>query len=134
MGRPKKNGTPDLETTRESLASWRRQYGGPGRRIPERFWEEARELVRENGVEQTARALRLSPLRLAAVVQQALAIAPARLEPEGFVELSGLQIGERGGAAVVEFLGREGDCVRVQVAAKAVDIVALAAAFWGRRP
>lgn len=126
--------TTDLETTRKSIASWRRQCGGRGRRIPEGFWNEARELARMHGVADTARALRINPVRLAAVVAQSLALAPTNLEPVAFVELGGLQIGDRGGAAVVEFLSREGDCVRVQVAAKAVDIVGLARAFWSRRP
>ena len=133
MGRAR-NGKTDLETAREALASWRRQYGGPGRRIPEGFWNQARELARVHGVGETARALRLNPGRLGAVVGQALAVAPTSVEPEAFVELTGLKVGERDSTAVVEFLGREGDCVRVRVAATAVDIVGLAGAFWSRRP
>ena len=133
MGRAR-NGTTDLERTRESLGSWRRENGGRGRKIPAAFWNEARELARVHGVAETARALQLNPRRLAAVVEQALTIAPTSVEPEAFVEVGGLQFGERGGAAVVEFLGREGECVRVQIAASAVDIAALAGAFWSRRP
>lgn len=133
MGRAKKSGTTDLEATRGSLANWRRQYGGRGRRIPQGFWDKARELARVYGVAETARALRLTPRRLAAVVDQTLAVAPKSVESEAFVELGGLQFTERGEAVVVELLGREGDCVRVQVSAKAVDIVALAGAFWSRR-
>jgi hypothetical protein len=133
MGRARKAKTV-LETTRDALAGWRRQYGGRGRRIPAAFWNEARELARVHGVAETARELRLDPGRLAAVVGQTLSIAPSSVEPEAFVEVGGLQFGERGGAAVVEFLGREGQCVRVQIAASAVDVTALAAAFWSRRP
>jgi hypothetical protein len=129
-----KNAKTDLETTREALASWRRQHGGPGRRIPTALWNEARELARDHGVAETARVLRLNPGRLGAVVGQALAVAPTGVEPEAFVEVTGLKVGERDSRAVVEFLGREGDCMRVHVAATAVDIVALAGAFWGRRP
>jgi hypothetical protein len=133
MGRAR-NGKTDLETTREALASWRRQYGGRGRRIPEQFWNQARELACVHGMGETARALRLNPGRLEAVVGRAPAAAPTSVEPNDFVEVSGLQLDERSGAAVVEFLGREGECVRVQIAASAVDIAALAAAFWSRRP
>lgn len=127
-------GIPDLETTRRSLASWRSQHGGRGRRIPETFWDQAQELARVHGVAETARALRLDERRLAAMLAQApVSIAPRSVEPAAFVELGGLEVGLRGDAAVVEFLGREGDCMRVQVAAGAVDLVALAGAFWGRR-
>ena len=128
-----KIGTADMESTRESLASWRREYGGRGRRIPEVFWDQAQELARVYGVEQTARALRLNVTRLARGVEQApVAIAPRGVAAE-FVELGGMQVGVRDDAAVVEFLGRGGDCLRVQVAARAVDIVALAGAFWDRQ-
>jgi hypothetical protein len=86
------------------------------------------------GVADTARALRLDERRLARIVEQApVALAPTTLEPEAFVELGDLQLGTHTDAAVVEFLGREGDCMRVQVAASAVDLVGLARAFWGRR-
>lgn len=132
MGRATKAKT-DLESTREALASWRREHGGPGRPIPEEFWDEARELARVHGIGKTARALRLNPGRLGAVGGQALAVAPASDEPEAFVEVGGLQLGERGGAAVVEFLGREGGCLRVQIATSAVDLAALAGAFWSMR-
>jgi hypothetical protein len=126
-----RNRTTDLEATRESLTNWRRVCGGPGRRIPEAYWDAAGELARVHGVAVTARALDLNAGRLAAMVEQAEGVATTTVEPAAFVELGGLAFGERG---VVEFLGREGDCVRVPVGAKGVDIVALAAAFWGRRP
>lgn len=133
MGRAK-IGTTDLEATGESLALWRREHGGRGRRVPATFWDQARDLARVYGVADTARALRLDERRLARVVEQApVALPPTILEPEAFVELGDLQLGTRADAAVVEFLGREGDCMRVQVAASAVDLVGLATAFWGRR-
>lgn len=133
MGRAK-SGTTDLEATRESLARWRRQYGGRGRRIPAVFWNEARELARAHGVEETARSLRLDPGRLADVVDQSKAITATSPQLTGFVELGGLEVGVARDAAVVEFVAREGDRVRVEVAASALDLVALARAFWSRRP
>lgn len=130
-----KSGTTDLESTRESLASWRRQHGGRGQRIPAAFWTEARELARVHGVAQTARALRLDAKRLTTIVDQpTAAIAPTSVQPEAFVELGGFQLSRRGDEAVVEFVGRQGDRVRVEVAASAVDFAALAGAFWSRRP
>jgi hypothetical protein len=133
MGRPK-SGKTDLEATSQSLARWRSQYGGRGKRIPVAFWDQARDLAVVYGVADTARALRLDGRRLATMSEPApLAIAPKSAEPEAFVELGELQVGVRGDSAVVEFLGREGDRMRVQVAAAAVDVVGLAKAFWDRR-
>lgn len=134
MGRAKKSGAPDLETTRESFAAWRRQHGGPGRRIPASLWIEAGELARVHGIARTARELRVDATRLGKVSEQTVAIAPRRVEPEAFVELGRVGFGAAVAAAVVEFVGREGDRLRVQVDASAVDLVGLAQAFWSRQP
>ena len=56
------------------------------------------------------------------------------VEPAGFVELGGLGFGEPRTVAL-ELVGREGDRVRVEVvggAGSAVELVALARAFWSR--
>ncbi len=123
-----KHATVDLETTREALAIWRRRHGGRGRRIPTALWDEARELAREHGVAETARVLRLDAVRLAKLV------APSNVEPASFVELGSLQLGVGSDAAVVELFGRDGERVRVELVASAVDLVALASALWSRRP
>jgi hypothetical protein len=124
----------DLEATRRALASWRREYGGPGRRIPAQFWEQAQELARVHGVTQTARTLRLDEGRLAAMADEApVSNGPSSVEAGAFVELEGVEVSVRADAAVVELLGREGDCIRVQVASSELDLVGLATAFWSRR-
>jgi hypothetical protein len=128
--------TKDLEAVREALTDWRRRHGGRGRPIPEWLWSEAADVARVSGVAETARALRLDAARLAKLVGGRAEMAPRRTEePATFVEVSGLDLGDRRRVAMVEFVGREGDRVRVEVvggAGNAVDLVALARAFWGR--
>ena len=131
MGRAK-CGTTNLEATRESLAIWRRQHGGPGRPFPVVFWKEARELARVHGVAHTARQLRLDANKLAKAVEET-AIAPTDVAPAAFVQLGDMDVSRATDAALVEFVGRGGDRVRVQIAASALDLVALAGAFWGGR-
>jgi hypothetical protein len=133
-----KNRRKDLDTMREALASWRRSHGGRGRPIPAALWSDAAEVARANGVAETARALRLNPRKLAKLAEGGAESGPRSVvEAAGFVELSGLGLGEPRGprAVVLELVGREGDRVRVEViggAGSAVDLVALARAFWSR--
>jgi hypothetical protein len=140
-----KNRTRTLEATRERLASWRQLHGGRGRPIPAALWSDAAEVARGHGVPETARTLRLDPRKLAKRVEEGVAIVPrgtSEIEQStAFVELGGLALGglalrePRAKATVVELVGREGDRVRVEVvgdAGSAVDLVALARAFWGR--
>jgi hypothetical protein len=137
MGHDKNRGK-DLDTTREALESWRRLHGGRGRPIPAALWSDAAGVARANGVAKTARALRLNPRRLAELAEGRAESAPRSVaEPAGFVELGGLRLGEsrEPRVAVLEFMGREGDRVRVEVvggAGSAVELVALARAFWSR--
>ncbi|MBV8111317.1 MAG: hypothetical protein JOZ35_07305 [Hyphomicrobiales bacterium] len=124
----------DLEAVREALTYWRRHHGGRGRPIPESLWSRAADVARVSGVAETARALRLDATRLAKRVEGGTELAPRRIdEPTTFVEVGGLELGAPRRVAVVELVGREGDRVRVEVGAgSAVDLVALARAFWGR--
>jgi hypothetical protein len=137
MGHDRHRGK-DLDTTREALASWRRSHGGRGRPIPAALWSDAADVARANGVAETARALRLDPRRLAKLAEGRAERAPRSVvEAAGFVELGGLGLGEprEQRAVVVELVGREGDRVRVEVAGgagSAVELVALARAFWSR--
>ena len=137
MGHDKNRGK-DLDTTREALASWRRSYGGRGRPIPAALWSDAADVARANGVAETARALRLDPRKLAKLAEGGAASAPRSVvEPARFVELGGFGLGEprEPRAVVLELVGREGDRVRVEVAGGAggaVELVALARAFWSR--
>jgi len=136
MGHDKNRGK-DLDTTREALASWRRLHGGRGRPIPAALWSDAAGVARANGVAETARALRLNPRKLASLAEGGAESAPRSVVEPGFVELVGLGLGEprEPRTVVLELVGREGDRVRVEVvggASSAVELVALARAFWSR--
>jgi hypothetical protein len=134
MGHDKNRGK-DLDAAREALGSWRRLHGGRGRPIPSALWSDAADVARANGVAETARALRLNPRKLAKVVEGRAEGAPRSVvEPVGFVELEGLGFREPRTVAL-ELVGREGDRVRVEVvggAGSAMELVALARAFWSR--
>jgi hypothetical protein len=131
-----KNRRKDLDTTREALASWRRSHGGRGRPIPAALWSDAAHVARANGVAETARALRLNQAKLAKLAEGRAESAPgSTVEPAGFVEFGGLGWGEPR-TVVIELVGQEGDRVRVEVVGgtgSAVELVALARAFWSRR-
>jgi hypothetical protein len=137
MGHDKNRGK-DLDTTREALENWRRSHGGRGRPIPAALWSEAADVARANGVAETARALRLNPVKLARLAEDRAESAPRSVvEPAGFVELGVLGLGEprEPRTVVLELVGREGDRLRVEVvggAGSAVELVALARAFWSR--
>lgn len=71
-----------LDEARARLARWRAQQGGRGIPVPEALWAEAVEVARVEGVEATARGLRLDRARLAVRVtrprQRLVARRPAR--------------------------------------------------------
>jgi hypothetical protein len=125
----------DLEAARAALTSWRRLHGGRGRPIPAELWARAAEVALTNGVAETARALRLDARKLARLTEgQVEREPPAVAGPAQFLELGGLTFGAPR-RVVFELAGREGDRVRVEVAGDAnpaVDLVALARAFWSR--
>lgn len=133
-----RNRGKDLEATREALASWRRLHGGRGRPIPAALWSEAADVARANGVAEVARALRLDARKLAKLAEGESESAPRNVSaPAGFVELGGLELGERREArkAVIELVSREGDRVRVEMVGDVggvVDLIALARTLWSR--
>jgi len=136
MGHEKNRGK-DLDTMREALASWRRSHGGRGRPIPAALWSDAADVARANGVAETARALRLDRGRL----ERRMVRAPERFTsneaPTEFVELKGMDMSAGCVPTVIQFVGGDGDVVRIEVASGAhgvgVDIVELARAFWTRQ-
>jgi hypothetical protein len=54
----------ELGSLRVRLDRWRRQHGGPGKRIPEWVWQEAAAIAAAEGVWETAGELRLARSRL----------------------------------------------------------------------
>jgi hypothetical protein len=125
-----------LDATRRRLARWRRQFGGPGRPIPEEFWRAAAEVARTEGVGATALALRLDRRRLAQRVvcgdDEPERGAGAERATDGFVEIeaSGLSLTR----TVLRFESADGERLQVEVSGRSsVDVIALAHAFWSRR-
>lgn len=125
-----------LDQTRARLARWRAQHGGRGISVPEALWAEAVEVARVEGIEVTARRLRLDRSRLAGRMQ---AIGAAASETAGevgagseFVELDAGRLG-RSPRTVIRWEGRDGERLEVELGAgAAIDLAALAEAFWRR--
>lgn len=111
-------------TVGRELARWRGRHGGRGRRIPERLWAEAVEVARREGVEATARALRLDQQRLKDRVGGGGGSSAA------FVEVSVAPVGGSG-PLLVELVGRGGEQMRIHLAGpSSAALVELARAFW----
>jgi hypothetical protein len=125
------HGRDRLARTRDRLARWRAEHGGPGIRVPEAMWAEVVEIARVEGVEATARGLRLDRARLAARMTTAGVAAGGEVEG-GFVELDAGRLGQSP-RTVVRLEGRDGERLEVELGAgAAIDLAALAEAFWRR--
>jgi hypothetical protein len=124
-------GQDRLAQTRDRLARWRAQHGGPGIPVPEALWAEAVAVARVEGIEATARALRLDRSRLAARMTTQR-VAEGDEATGGFVELDAKRLG-LSPRTVVRLEGRDGERLEVELAAGTViDVAALAEAFWRR--
>ena len=130
------HGRDRLAQTRARLARWRAEHGGRGVRVPEEMWAEVVEVARIEGVEATARTLRLDRARLAARMTTARAVAggePADEVSSGFVEIDAGRLG-LSTRTVIRLEGRDGERLEVELGAGTmVDVAALVDAFWRRR-
>lgn len=85
------------------------------------------------GVEVTVRALRLDRLRLEARIAKARSEIVDKTGSSAFVELDARQLG-LSSRTIVRLEGRDGERLEVELGpGTAIDIAALAEAFWGRR-
>jgi len=133
-------GTKALETLTSKVSQWRAGCGTKRARVPEDLWEEAVVVARTSGVFATAKATRLHYSVLKKRVEQAKQ-APASERPSPtFIEVAPPAVewsqpplpSESESKTVVEFEGRDGGRLRVEVTGKsAVDLVGLAREFWG---
>lgn len=116
----------ELSRVFERIQRWRERHGGRGKRIPEELWATAAEVARTEGVEATARLLRLREDRLAELVAELEGKASAS---PAFIELGPLP---PSGKTAVELVNQRGDRMRVEVAgASSLDIASLTRAFLG---
>jgi hypothetical protein len=119
-----------LDGTRRRLERWREMYGGPGRMIPEELWAEAAAIARVEGVNATARALRLDPRRLRRRMESC--DAGSAKASEGFVEVDARGLCSPG-RMVLRFEGRDGERLVVELSgASACDVAELARLLWSR--
>jgi hypothetical protein len=101
------------------------------------LWAEAVEVARVEGIEVTARRLRLDRSRLAGRMQAAGAAASGEPAGEvgadsGFVELDAGRLG-LSPRTVIRLEGRDGEWLEVELGAgAAIDLAALVEAFWRR--
>jgi len=125
-------GRSRLALTHARLTRWRAQHGGRGIPVPEALWAEVVKVALVEGAGTTARTLRLDRARLEA--RMAMEEAPAVGETSGgFVALDVAQLG-LSPRTVVRFCGRDGERLEVELSAgTALDLAALAEAFWHRR-
>lgn len=124
-----------MDEVRRHLDCWRREHGGRGVRIPEGLWEEAVGVARRDGLWKTARALGLEQGRLKARARlvEGRETASDRVPEARFVEVGFDPLGST--RTVMEFVGRDGDCMRIDVSGSgALDVVGLSRAFWSRQP
>jgi hypothetical protein len=124
-------GRSRLALTRARLTQWRAQHGGRGIPVPEELWAEVVKVARVEGAGTTARALRLDRARLEARMATGRGAEVAEAS-SGFVEFDAgrLDLSPR---TVVRFHGRDGERLEVELAAgAAIDMAALAEAFWRR--
>jgi hypothetical protein len=118
-----------LGRVRRSIEHWRHHHGGPGRPIPAGLWDEAVAVARIEGVDATARALRLDRGRLALrVARAAESLTHDEAASGEFVEIDAR--GLCAGQTVVRMVGRDGE--RLELTAGVVDVIDLARAFWAR--
>jgi len=123
-----------LDLTRDRLARWRERHGGPGIPLPDELWAAAVEVARIEGVEVTARALRLDRLRLEArMANEPRSEIVDATGGSAFVELDARRLGISS-RTIVRLEGRDGERLEVELGAgTAIDIAALAEVFWRRR-
>ena len=125
-------GRSRLALTHTRLTQWRAQHGGRGISVPEELWAEVVKVARVEGAGTTARALRLDRARLEA--RMAMTRGPEVDQASGgFVELDAGRLG-LSPRTIVRFHGRDGERFEVELGAgAAIDLAALADAFWRRR-
>lgn len=124
----------------ERLSGWREQHGGRGQPIPEELWAAAVQVAQTSGVDTTARALRIDRARLSRRVERSHAgsvAVPERtrtaLASNAFVEVDARGVLARS-HVLVRLTGRDGERLELELAdgLSAVDVAALAQAFWNR--
>ncbi len=125
-----------LERVQKEFSRWREQHGGRGHPIPPGLWRAAAQVAAVQGVNATARALGVDRSRLARRVERGRGCPVAQPEPTAlrsaaFVEVEPQSVFARG-QTVVRLMSRDGEQVEISVEGGAVELAAVARAFWER--
>jgi hypothetical protein len=130
--------TAELGRVEKKLSSWRERHGGRGRPIPEQLWRAAADVAALAGVTETARVLGVDRERLLRRVGArpggtSGAAVPARttVASPAFVEVDAQRVLSRG-KTVVRLTSRDGEQLEIEVEGSAMDVAAVARAFWER--
>jgi hypothetical protein len=123
--------TRGMRGVRRRLERWRRSHGGPGRRIPEEFWQMAVGLARVEGVESTARALRLDAGRLGERVGALPETGTTPMAPLEYIEIGASEVGLTRRGTSIEVVTAGGGQLRIEVEG-VVDVPAVVRAFVER--
>jgi len=135
----KKTTSVELGRVEKKLSLWREQHGGRGRPIPQELWREAAEVAAVAGVHATARALGVDRERLARRVGARSSAgsavvtvgAQSALASSAFVEVDAQRVFTRG-KTLVRLTSRDGEQLEIEVEGGAMDVPAMARAFWER--
>ena len=121
----------DLQQLRQQLDGWRRRSQTQRSPLPEPVWEAATTLARTHGVSRVAQTLHLDFYRLR---RRSIQAPPA--PAPGFVEIpwTSLTAPAATGPCTVELSDAQGGKMSVQLAVDSPVLVALAEAFWRRKP
>ena len=123
--------TQELVGLQRRVERWRRQGGGRGSRIPEKLWSEAVAVSRVSGLHATAKALHFNYENLKQRARRK-ARQPSKQETE-FVAVRLPQVAS-GLKVLIDLAGQDGEQVRIELSGgSAMDVVALADAFWKRQ-
>jgi hypothetical protein len=133
----KQTASRELMAVHQRFEQWRQKRSSRADRIPAKLWDQAAQVARIDGVYATSQVLRLDYSRLKQRAQTGggdATLAPAEQSAPSFVEVGMGQL-VNGVRTVVEFAGRSGDRMRIEVTgAGTVDLVGLTEAFWRDRP
>lgn len=124
----------ELGLLRTRVEQWRRQYGGPGKRIPDWIWQEAAAVAAVEGVWETAGVLRLARSRLEGLIGEPAVGSRGKRRARSRAAFVELEVGPapESMTATIEVEMRSGDRMRV-IGASASIIAHMVAALLEQR-
>lgn len=126
--------TSDLHHLQRQLGAWRQRRRGRAR-LPEALWQAASALARQHGVSWVARALRLDFHKLRRRAEPPTPPSPAATSSPQWVEVQLEPTRPPGPREVrIELADARGARMTLELGHDVPAMVAVAQAFWNRRP